>query len=100
MKRLSTGQSHVRTIQSYVVFDRSDGKIVHIHDVITLEGAESQSDAEVERRALELVAERGIDTSGLGTMAIGSEAIKPGTRYKVDVQSSTLVELRRETRHP
>jgi hypothetical protein len=94
MRRLSTGQPHVRSVQCYVVFDRSDGRIHHIHEVITLEGAESQPDTEVKKRALALVAERGIDTTGLGTIAVDPEAIKPGKRYAVDTATSILVEQR------
>lgn len=81
-----------RSMQRVVVFNRADGSIQHVHDVVTVEGAASVTDQQVEERALSLVAERGIETSGLGVIHVQPDEMKPGTRYRVDVQSQTLVE--------
>ncbi len=81
-----------RSVQRVVVFDRSDGTIQHIHDVVTVDGAASVTDEQVRERALKLVAERGIETGGLGVIHVQPDEMKPGTRYAVDVQTQQLVE--------
>jgi hypothetical protein len=90
----TTHSSPGRSVQRVIVFNRSDGAIQHIHDVVTVEGAASVTDEQVEERALALVAERGIETSGLGVIHVQPDEMKPGTRYRVDVQSQQLVERR------
>ena len=76
-----------------MVFDPSDGKIHHIHEVVTLEGAEAVSDYEVEQRAVSLAAERGLDSSVLKAIHIDPEELAPGARYAVDPDELTLVRL-------
>ena len=91
----TTHSGRRRTIQRVVVFNRSDGSIQHIHDVVTVEGAAPSTDEQVRERALSLVAERGIETSGLGVIHVQPDEMKPGTRYMVDVQAQQLVERAR-----
>lgn len=88
----TTHSSPERSVQRVVVFNRSDGSIQHIHDVVTVEGAASVTDAQVRERALALVAERGIETNGLDVIHVQPDEMKPGTRYRVDVRSQQLVE--------
>jgi hypothetical protein len=87
----------VQSEQCCVVFDPTDGKIRHIHEVVTLEGAEAVPDYEVEQRALSLAAQVGLDTSLdtslLKTIHIDPEELTPGERYAVDPDTMTLVHL-------
>lgn len=92
MQSGTTHSSPERSVQRVVVFNRSDGSIQHVHDVVTVEGAATVSDTQVRERALQLVAERGIDTSGLDVIHVQPDEMKPGTRYAVNVQSQKLVE--------
>src|SRR4051794_2603623 len=47
------GTDHVVTsIKGCVVFDTATGAIQHVHQVVTIEGAEETTDEEVARRAL------------------------------------------------
>jgi hypothetical protein len=89
----TTDAPRVQSVQTCVVFDPTDGKIQHIHDVVTLEGAEAVSDYEVEQRALSLVAERGLDSSTLKTIHVDPEELEPSRRYAVDTDKSRLTPL-------
>ena len=95
MQSGTTNSSPERSVQRVVVFNRYDGSIQHIHDVVTVEGAASMTDEQVRERALSLVAERGIETGGLGVIHVPPDEMKPGTRYMVDVQTQQLVERAR-----
>ena len=86
-----SGSPRVQSVQSCVVFDSRDGTIVHIHDVVTMEGGEAISDYDVEQRALSLAAERGLDSSTLKTLRIDPEELEPGRLYAVDPDKSALV---------
>jgi hypothetical protein len=48
----------VESVKGCVVFDSASGAIQHIHQVVTIEGAEETPDDEVTRRALSLARER------------------------------------------
>jgi hypothetical protein len=76
-------------VKTYAVYD-ADGVIVHIHSVITVEGAQETSDAEAEQAALKHAEERGLDTSGLNTLAIDGQQVESGIRYRVDPVSRSL----------
>lgn len=53
----STGYE-VRSVQACVVFDTASGEIHHVHQVVTMEGAEATSDNEVKQRALSFARQR------------------------------------------
>jgi hypothetical protein len=53
----STGY-RVRSVQACVVFDTASGEIHHVHQVVTMEGAEATSDDEVKQRALSFARQR------------------------------------------
>jgi hypothetical protein len=89
----TTDAPRVQSVQTCVVFDPTDGTIQHIHDVVTLEGAEALSDYEVEQRALSLVAERGLDSSTLKTIHVDPEELETSRRYAVDPDKSRLTPL-------
>ncbi len=80
----------VQSVQTCVVFDPTDGTIQHIHDVVTLEGAEAVSNYEVEQRALTLAADRGLDSSTLKTIHVDPEELEPSRRYAVDSENLVL----------
>jgi hypothetical protein len=52
-KRMSGSTGYqVQSVQACVVFDTASGEIHHVHQVVTMEGAEATSDDEVKQRAL------------------------------------------------
>ena len=90
-----------QSVQCCVVFDSTNGTIHHVHEVVTLEGAEGVSDYEVEQTALNLAAERGLDSSALKAIHVNPEELAPlapGEGYAVDTDKLTLVRL--ESRPP
>lgn len=86
----------IRSTQTYVVFDQA-GTIVHVHSVVTAEGAEQRPRQESERRALELAVERGFDEASLAVVQIDPMQVEPGVRYRVDPASMALREQGRRT---
>jgi hypothetical protein len=95
MDGVTLGRRRDRTVQRVVVYDPADGTIRHIHDVITVEGAEPVSDEEVERRALALAAEHGVRASDVKVLHTPDDDLQPGKRYRIDVASSSVVEIER-----
>ncbi|MFH8660809.1 hypothetical protein [Streptomyces afghaniensis] len=93
MNIVTTGDLAIRSFKSCVVFDTSDGRILHIHDVVTIEGGEDTSDEAVARQALQLAAERGVDTRNLDTLHLDPETLESGTAFRVDLQARSLVAL-------
>lgn len=84
----STAQD-IRSVRSVAVFD-TEGTIVHVHSVVTVEGADETPDEDIERRALELVAERGLERADLQTLPFGPDDVEDGVRYRVDPASRSL----------
>jgi len=76
-------------VKTFAVYD-ADGAIVHVHSVVTVEGAQETSDAEAEQAALRNAEARGLDTSGLKTLAIDAQEVESGIRYRVDPASRSL----------
>ncbi|MEU2402604.1 hypothetical protein ABZ767_31090 [Streptomyces pseudogriseolus] len=97
MSIVTTGDLAVRSFKCCVVFDASNGRIHHIHDVVTIEGAEEMPDDAVAREAMQLAAQRGLDTGSLETVHIDPEALATEAEYRVDPQTRSLVALRRDS---
>jgi hypothetical protein len=68
----STGYQ-VRSVQACVVFDTESGEIHHVHQVVTMEGAEATSDDEVKQRALSFARQR-LES---GTPLPGEQTVRP-----------------------
>ena len=81
----------ISSTQTYAVFDQA-GTIIHVHSVVTVEGAEQKPREEIERRAVELAVERGFDEASLAVIQVDPEQVEPGVRYRVDPASMTLRE--------
>jgi hypothetical protein len=87
----------VQSVQSYVVFDPTDGTILHTHECVTLEGADVDSGYDVEQRALSLAADiRELELSTLAAIHVAPEELilRPDRFYAVDVDKLALVQRR------
>jgi hypothetical protein len=77
------------SVTSCVVYDQK-GAIVHVHSVVTVDGAKETPPKEVEKHALEMAADRGLETSGLHALHVHPDQLQPGVRYRVDPASRSL----------
>jgi hypothetical protein len=82
--------------QACVIFDRKTGKVAHIHEAITFEGADLPSKAAVEARALELAREfaaklPGVKFDRLEVLHIDPAELAAGRSVRVDIKARRLV---------
>jgi hypothetical protein len=73
-----------------VLYDPSNGTIVHTHWVTTLPGGRKVDEAELERRIRERATSRGRDVKGLKVLHVDPKEYEPGTRYRVDIEAGKL----------
>jgi hypothetical protein len=91
MRFLTTGKTQVRSVRCYVVFNRSDGKILHVHQVVDLEGAAETSDDEGRNKALKLAVGRGAMATAVDVLQVEADSIKPGAHHAVNTLKRSLV---------
>jgi hypothetical protein len=87
-------QSHLpegSRAQAFLIYDRKSGEIVHGHMEVLLPGVEPPSSDVLSRQALESAAQAiDRDISTLNALAVDFGELKPGTHYRVDVNSGRL----------
>ncbi len=94
----TTGKRRIVSAKSCVVYDKVKGRILHVHHVLTIEGAQEASDSDVEKKAVELATSRGIKPAKISVLSVDPKLLESHARYKVDVKKRVLVELpRRKT---
>jgi hypothetical protein len=78
-----------------VVFEPTDGRIVHSHAhyYVTLGGRKPPDDKQLETKAAELIANRGIAVDRMAFLHLEPGAIKPDAVYGVDTKTRKLVEI-------
>jgi hypothetical protein len=81
------------SIKTCVLYDPSDGHIVHTHQVVILPGARNVGDSEVESRAFAIAKKVGRDVSKVRALHISSKDYAENINYKVDVKSLRLTEI-------
>jgi hypothetical protein len=79
--------------QTALVYRRKDGRVVHQHEHITLEGATIASVDYIGQRALEHAVRRGYPREKIAVLHVNGDALKEGAHYKVNIKSKKLVEL-------
>ena len=93
----SSGGLQVAAHQTCVVFDKKTGKVAHIHDCITFEGAEIPSKEHVESRAMQLTRQiaatrPGIKLDRLEVLHVKPEELEHVLGTRVDVKTRKLVQ--------
>ena len=89
-----TGNAEVRGIRSGVLFDPSDGTILHVHTVVTMEGAAETSDEELKRRTLTLASDRGIEAQSVDLLYVDPTELEAHPRYRVNPDTRSLEVVR------
>ena len=78
-----------------IVFDAANGKIVHVHRVVTMEGSHHHSDQTIAERALALAKKHGAKAAALDTIMVETTMLKSRERFAVDLKSRELVAAKR-----
>lgn len=85
-------------IQGMVVYDSKTGAIVHRHLAVRYPGGRTHELPDLEKRALELTAARGMDTKRLRVLHVNPSIFDEDVEYRVDVKRRTLEPKRRKSR--
>ncbi len=92
MKHITgTGTVEPESSQTCVVYDAQTGRILHVHQVVTLHGGEAPTDHEIESRALALAANDRRQRSQMRVLHVNPESLSPGERYRVDLEKQALL---------
>ena len=91
MKFTSTGKASVLSDAVCILFDPTDGAIRYVHRVLTLDGAEETPTPAIEKRALQLAEESGLDIEKFQALHVDGSKIEPLTSYAVDTVKRCLI---------
>jgi hypothetical protein len=92
----ATDGSRIADHQTCIIFDGRTGRVAHVHECVTLEGAPSRSRDEVEARAMELAREfttqlPWVELEQLELLHVRPEELPDGPVLKVDVKTRKIV---------
>jgi hypothetical protein len=82
-----------KTVKTCVLYDSSDGRIIHTHQAIILPGAAEIGDADMESTARTIAKSKGLNVSKAKTLHVSSKKYDLNRRYKVDTKSKRLIQL-------
>jgi hypothetical protein len=91
MPKLNEIPMSPESVDICVLYDPSNGRVVHIHRVATFAGAKQSGKQEIEARCLTVARQLGHATAHLKTLHVPRGEFKPSTPYRVDVQALKLV---------
>jgi hypothetical protein len=82
----------VESTDLVALYDPDDGRVAHMHQVITLQGADPRSREENERRAFDAARQLGNSIEGLKALHV-PDFLPQGSAYRVDLERRMLVEV-------
>jgi hypothetical protein len=86
------GDIEVASDQACVVYDATNGRIQHVHRVVTLKGGTEPNRSEIEARAMEFAAtHQGIGKIRVKALLVSHEQLTAGATHKVDPKKGTLI---------
>lgn len=89
MQFRTTGTPKLSSVSCCLLFDPMDGKIRHVHRIVTIE--EHPPEAELESQTLKLARDLGLDTTRLKVMHVDEKALCEPGHYAVGPTSLILV---------
>jgi hypothetical protein len=92
----SPGLPEPEAVHAMVVYDPKTGVIIHRHIAVRYPGGRKQETSELEARALELIAARGIETKALRVLVVDPAAFANEVEQRVDVNRQILVHSRNQ----
>jgi hypothetical protein len=81
-------------IEHFIIYDTRDGSVQHRHTVVTYAGAEPLATKAGEKRALELAAQVSRLPKNAACIRLMDSEFDSLRKYKVDLKSQRLVELK------
>jgi hypothetical protein len=84
------GFDGTETVDRVVVYDGKDGRVIHVHDSVTLPGGHRPSKDDLERTALSHARKRHADAT-LHVLQVNPDEMKEGTSYRVDPAKRQLI---------
>jgi hypothetical protein len=91
----SPGLPPPEATHAVVVYDAQTGEVLHRHIVVRYPGGRVQEPAQIEARALELAAARGLDTGRARVLHVDPAAFAADVEHRVNIERRELEELRR-----
>ena len=81
----------IASIDAIALYDPRDGRVVHMHHVITFEGAKRRNVKEQERNAMESARRLGCGVDGLNVLHVPN--FQPTSKaFQVDLEKQVLIE--------
>jgi hypothetical protein len=90
---VGVGMTTATLVNTVIVYDPKDGKIIHTHQFATVGSGTPPTEKRMEEAALKFASPQ----EGKHKLAVlhhGKEPLKPHTAYRVDVNTSRLVEVK------
>jgi hypothetical protein len=91
MERLSKPVS----VRVCVLYDPHDGRVVHTHRVLCMQGGRESTDEEIEANCKDAAKRAGHNVSEVSLMHIAGEHYERNARYRVDMATKKLQKLER-----
>jgi hypothetical protein len=81
-----------------VLYDAADGRIALKHKVVVLPGGRKLDRGQIESRAFAIAGKAGLSVSNLKALHVATEDFRPGSFYKVELESVRLLEVGRRSK--
>jgi len=83
------------SVQAFVVYDKTTGDVVFMHNVVVFEGAETPAEPEIEAAARRRLDASGADALKIAVLKVDARKVDADARYRVDVAKQSLVKMKR-----
>ena len=85
------GTIPVKSSRACVVYEADSGEISHIHEVVTLEGGQEPTEAQIEADVTEMLKRIGKPTEKLSMLHVPSESVQTHPLLSVDPRTKSLI---------
>jgi hypothetical protein len=93
MSSSTSSREKLDLIHTTVLYDKNNGKIIHMHQEVFFANAKIMSQQQIEVKVLDLAKNStGCDTSKLAILHLQNAEINPSLHYNVDIKTKKLVE--------
>lgn len=92
---IGTGGEGPKVSATHIValYDPTNGRVVHLHQVVVFEGGKSISQEDAQREIIDKARRRGHDVDRLEVLYVGDRLPGKGGHFRVDIASKRLIPL-------